>query len=250
MQNLAAVVMAAGQGKRMQDPTKPKVLYTLNGEPLLWYVLQLTEKLNCDETIVIIGYGRDQVAAYLNQAFPEARTVIQAEQLGTGHAVIQTESALANYTGDILVLSGDVPLLRLETLQALIETHRTRKALATVLTVNLENPFGYGRIVRSADGASLEKIVEERDADAETKLLHEINSGIYVFDANTLFDSLKTLKPENAQGEYYLTDVFADIITKHGSARVAISTTDSPIEVAGVNTKDQLQALEDVVTGW
>jgi UDP-N-acetylglucosamine diphosphorylase/glucosamine-1-phosphate N-acetyltransferase len=243
---LAAVIMAAGQGKRMQDPSKPKVLYPLSGQPLVAYVLRLTEQLGCQPTIVIIGFGRDQVQDYLANEFPSVETVIQAEQLGTGHAVLQTEASLNAFDGDVLVLSGDVPLLSLQTVRELVRTHRTMHAKATVLTVSLDDPHGYGRVIRSQDGASLMKIVEERDASPKEKMIAEINSGIYVFDASALFSSLKTLKRENVQGEYYLTDVFEEILSRFGQGSIAIQTTSDPFEVAGVNTKDQLLALEEV----
>jgi UDP-N-acetylglucosamine diphosphorylase/glucosamine-1-phosphate N-acetyltransferase len=238
--------MAAGQGKRMQDPTKPKVLYPLAGQPLVAYVLELTGQLGCERTIVIIGFGRDQIRTYLNEEFPEASTVIQDQQLGTGHAVMQAESALANFRGDVLVLSGDVPLLTVETTSSLIRTHQSSGAKATVLTVKLDDPFGYGRVIRASDGKSMTKIVEERDATGEERAVNEINSGIYVFDREALFTSLRTLKPENSQGEYYLTDVFAEILSRFGSGSIAIAMTNDQHEVAGINTKDQLLALEEI----
>jgi UDP-N-acetylglucosamine diphosphorylase/glucosamine-1-phosphate N-acetyltransferase len=240
---LAAVIMAAGQGKRMQDPNKPKVLYPLAGKPLVSYVISLCGELGCDRTIVIIGYGRDQVKTYLSETFSSVETAVQDQQLGTGHAVMQTESQLADFAGDVLVLSGDVPLLSNATAQELIRKHQESNALATVLTVELENPFGYGRIVRTG-ADSLERIVEEKDATEEIRQIREINSGIYVFDAKTLFPQLHGLSNKNAQGEYYLTDVFASIIAQHGSDRVTVFKGSDPIEVTGVNTKDQLTALE------
>lgn len=242
-QLLAAVIMAAGQGKRMQDPTKPKVLYPLAEKPLVSYVISLCQQLGCDRTIAIIGYGRDQVQSYLQEAFPFVETAIQDQQLGTGHAVQQAEASLNGFEGDILVLSGDVPLLTIETARNLITQHKTSNALATVLTVDLENPHGYGRIVRSG-GSTLEKIVEEKDATDDIRKLREINSGIYVFNAQALFPALSGLSNQNAQGEYYLTDVFASIIAEHGSDRVAVYKGTDPIEVSGVNTKDQLLELE------
>jgi UDP-N-acetylglucosamine diphosphorylase/glucosamine-1-phosphate N-acetyltransferase len=241
---LATVILAAGQGKRMQDPTKPKVLYQLAGKQLVSYVIELAEKVGSAKTIVIIGFGREQVTEFLTKKFPEVSTAVQAEQLGTGHAVMQTESLLKNFSGDVLVLSGDVPLLSLETTRKLIETHRASNALATVLSVVMPEPTGYGRIVRSADGLSLAGIVEEKDASTEIRKIREINSGIYVFDAKTLFPMLKGLRKENAQGEYYLTDIFFEIVAAFGPSSVAISTTSDVAEVTGINTKLQLIQLE------
>jgi UDP-N-acetylglucosamine diphosphorylase/glucosamine-1-phosphate N-acetyltransferase len=241
---LAVVVMAAGQGKRMQDPTKAKVLYPLAGTPLLGHVLNLCKKIGAERTVVIIGYGREQVAEYLASDFPGVQTAVQSEQLGTGHAVKQTEHALRDFEGDILVLSGDVPLLTEATIRDLIATHQSSHALATVLAVTMPDPTGYGRIVRN-EGGNLEKIVEHKDADDAIRAIREINSGIYLFDARTLFSVLPRVDRKNAQGEYYLTDVFALIISEHGPASVAVAVTNDPVEVSGVNTKDQLNELEE-----
>lgn len=228
----------------MQDPTKPKVLYPLAEKPLVSYVLELCEGLGCDRTVAIIGYGRDKVEHYLKQNHPASEIAIQDKQLGTGHAVQQAESVLEGFNGDILVLSGDVPLLRIATARSLIAQHQSSGALATVLSVDMENPFGYGRIVRTMDRKHLERIVEEKDATDEIRKVTEINSGIYVFDAKTLFLLLGGLQNNNAQGEFYLTDVFGEIVRTLGSSKVSVFKGDDPIEVAGVNTKDQLTALE------
>jgi bifunctional UDP-N-acetylglucosamine pyrophosphorylase/glucosamine-1-phosphate N-acetyltransferase len=236
--------MAAGQGKRMQDPTKAKVLYDLAGTPLVGHVLNLCSRLGIERTVVIIGFGRDQVKAYLGSSFPSVETAIQEQQLGTGHAVQQAAGNLQDFNGDVLVLSGDVPLLSVETVHDLLKTHRESKALATVLAVEMPDPTGYGRIVKAEDGKSLAKIVEEKDASEEIRTIKEINSGIYLFDSSTLFSLLGQLGNNNAQGEYYLTDIFSLIVSQYGSERVAVAITKDPIEVSGVNTKAQLQELE------
>ena len=235
--------MAAGQGKRMQDPTLAKVLYPLGGEPLVGHVIKLSQQLTAERIVVIIGYGREAVAEYLVKHFPNVKTCVQEEQLGTGHAVQQAERQLQGFHGDVLVLSGDVPLLTLDTARALINKHREDNALATVLTVKMIDPYGYGRIVRSGT-SSLAKIVEEKDASDDERKINEINSGIYVFDSDTLFDVLRRVDRKNAQGEYYLTDTFTLLIEQFGLGSVSLVTTDDSIEVSGVNTKDQLAALE------
>lgn len=240
---LSAIVLAAGQGKRMQDPTLAKVLYPIGGEPMLGHVLRLCQNIQADPIICIIGYGREAVGAYISEQFPHVRTAIQEEQLGTGHAAQQAERALRGFAGDVLVLSGDVPLLTRETASRLVEAHRARNSVATVLSVTMPNPTGYGRIVRTPSG-SLEKIVEEKDASAVEKKIAEINTGIYVFDASILFDVLKRIDRRNAQGEFYLTDTFALLIAQFGLGAVAVVTTSDPIEVSGVNTKEQLAALD------
>ncbi|MDP4199090.1 MAG: NTP transferase domain-containing protein [Bacteroidota bacterium] len=240
---LAVVVMAAGQGKRMQDPSKPKVLYEIAAVPLIGHVLRLCAALESQITVCIVGYGRDQVSAYITEHFPEVKLAVQEEQLGTGHAVMQAERHLEGFQGDVLVLSGDVPLLTQKTVQDLLAVHRTSVAMATVLAVTMKDPAGYGRILRTESG-SLDRIVEEKDATEQEREVHEINSGIYVFDARTLRDVLPRLNCTNAQGEYYLTDVFELLRAQFGLGSIAVMVTDDPIEVSGVNTKKQLEVLE------
>jgi UDP-N-acetylglucosamine diphosphorylase/glucosamine-1-phosphate N-acetyltransferase len=240
---LAILVMAAGQGKRMQDPTKPKVLYELAGMPLIGHVLNLCTGLHADRTVAILGFGRDKVGEYLKNSFPFVWIAIQEQQLGTGHAVMQADKQLADFDGDVLILSGDVPLLSRETVDNLIAIHRDSLAIATVLAVTMPDPTGYGRIVRTETG-SLDKIVEDRDAMDEEKKIKEINTGIYVFDARTLREVLPRLGRENAQGEYYLTDAFGLLRQQFGLGSLAVAVTNDPIEVSGVNTKQQLESLE------
>ena len=228
----------------MQDPTKPKVLYEIAGVPLIGHVLHLSEKVGSERTIVIVGFGKDKVMDYISSINPNSEFAIQAEQLGTGHALQQTGPLLENYRGDILVLYGDVPLLSKETVQNLLVTHTTSQAKATVLSAIYEDPTGYGRIVRSEDGKHLKEIIEERDASPEVKKIKEMNSGIYVFQAESLYPLLIKLQPNNQQKEYYLTDVFALLLEKFGSDAVSIYQTKKADEVSGINTKEQLQALE------
>ncbi len=238
--------MAAGQGKRMQSAaadSRAKVLYPLDGKPLIGHVLNLCLRFQVDRVICIVGFGREQVSQYLIKEFPGVQIAIQDEQLGTGHAVQKAQRQLQDFQGDVLVLSGDVPLLSYETAHRLLETHYKKNARATVLTVRMSNPKGYGRIVRT-DTGSLQKIVEEKDATLSERDINEINSGIYVFDADTLFEVLKHIDRRNAQGEYYLTDAFSHIISQFGFGSVAITMTDDPIEVSGINTKAQLEELE------
>jgi UDP-N-acetylglucosamine diphosphorylase/glucosamine-1-phosphate N-acetyltransferase len=246
---LATVILAAGQGKRMQDPTKPKVLYEIAGITLIGHVLKLAEFVRSERTIVIVGFGKEKVIEYVSSVFPNAEFATQAEQHGTGHAMQQTAAQLENYKGDILVLYGDVPLLSNETVSNLIEVHRNSIAKATVLSALYEDPTGYGRIVRSAEGQHLKAIIEERDATPEIKKIKEMNSGIYVFQAEYLYPALKKLQPNNDQKEYYLTDVFSLLIDEFGTDAVGIYQTKNPVEVSGVNTKDQLQVLENIFIG-
>ncbi|MFI5263899.1 MAG: sugar phosphate nucleotidyltransferase, partial [Candidatus Kapaibacterium sp.] len=196
--------------------------------------------------IVIVGFGREKVMEYISSIAPGSEFVVQAEQHGTGHAMQQTSSLLENYKGDILVLYGDVPLLSENAVKQLLQVHRNSGAKATVLSAIYEDPTGYGRIVRSEDEKHLKAIIEERDANPEIKKIKEMNSGIYVFQAEYLYPALAKLQPNNDQKEYYLTDVFSSLIQEFGPASVAISQTKNPVEVSGVNTKDQLQELERV----
>ncbi len=210
---------------------------------MLGHVVRLCEQVKAFPIICIIGYGRDAVSAYLSEKFPEAQIAIQEQQLGTGHAVQQAELQLAGFDGDVLILSGDVPLLTAGTASRFIQEHRSKKTVASVLSVLLPDPTGYGRIIRTKTG-NLERIVEQKDSTPEEQTINEINSGIYVFDANVLFNVLKRIDRKNAQGEYYLTDTFKLIIEQFGPDAVAVVSTNDPIEVSGVNTKDQLAALE------
>ena len=228
----------------MQDPTKPKVLYEIAGKPLVGHVLDLANKIHSTKQVVIIGFGRDQVKAYIESSYSGVDFAVQEEQHGTGHAMMQTATHLADFDGDILVLYGDVPLLTQETATRLIENHRSSGAKATVLSSILDDPTGYGRIVRTADGKHLERIVEERDASPEIRQIKEWNSGIYVFDSTALYPILQELEPNNDQGEYYLTDVFTFLTELFGPEAVSVIMTSDPTEVAGINTKDQLTALE------
>ena len=248
------VILAAGQGKRMKSAL-PKVLQTLAGKPLLEHVLgtalSLQGKLSKNGPIVVVGHGAADVKEFLvevekdDAAFAKVSTVLQAEQKGTGHALLQALSKL-DVQEPTLVLYGDVPLTSKKTLSKLAKLAdgvRGQDCALALLTQNLSNPTGYGRIVRDADG-SVAEIVEEKDATAEQKAIQEINTGIMVLPTNSLKKWLKSLRSSNAQGEYYLTDVIA-MAVKDG---VPIRTTqaDGEFETVGVNSRDQLATLERI----
>ena len=242
---LAVVIMAAGKGTRMKDPSKAKVMYEVLGKPMLHYVVELAKQLSADRIIAIVGYQRETIIQYLQIAHSEVEIAIQAEQLGTGHAIMQTESLLIGYDCDLVVLSGDVPLLRFESMQKLIVRHCQTKADATVLTADFPDPTGYGRMIRGSTGEVL-KIVEQKDATEDERKVQEINSGIYVFDGRKLFESIKHITPKNAQNEYYLTDVFAYFQKR--SWNVQAEKTSSIEEIMGVNTVDQLETVRSVLS--
>lgn len=240
--HFAAIIMAAGQGKRMKNPDKAKVLYEVGNKPMIGHVVELANATQASPIVVVIGHQRESVRAYLKILNGTILPCVQDPQLGTGHAVMQAEEALKEYDGDVIVLSGDVPLLKKSTVEGLLEIHRNTNASATVLTAELPDPTGYGRVVRRDDG-SVEKIVEHRDAGEEERRIREINSGIYVFDSKDLFNALQKVKPDNTQAEYYLTDVFA--IFRREGKRISAVAAEDPEEMNGVNTIDQLRVVND-----
>lgn len=237
---LAVIIMAAGKGTRMKNPEMAKVMYPINGRPMIEYVVDLARGLHSLITVVIVGWQKESVIDHLQSVKKDVTFVEQSPQLGTGHAVMQAEAPLKMFDGDVLVLSGDVPLLSFETVRALLECHRQQSAAATVLTCMLADASGYGRVVRAPDG-SVTTIVEQRDATEEQLTIREVNSGIYVFDKAKLFEALRWITPTNAQKEYYLTDVF-QYFWKNKIRVSAIAARDSQ-EVQGINTVQQLDEI-------
>jgi UDP-N-acetylglucosamine diphosphorylase/glucosamine-1-phosphate N-acetyltransferase len=228
----------------MKDPDLPKVMYNVSGKPMVYYVVDLANRLGSESVIVVVGNKRELVMQYLRETFGDAVLfAIQKEQLGTGHAVLQTEDMLSNFDGDVLVLSGDVPILTEKTLRRFIDAHFQTHAVATVLTARIDDPTGYGRIVRRPDG-SVDCIVEEKDATDRQRKIYEINSGIYLFNRKHLFEALHQVKADNAQHEYYLTDVLG-YFARQGK-RISAVVTEDFNETRGVNTPEQLAELERV----
>ena len=235
-------MLAAGKGTRMKS-SQPKVLHELAGRPIIEHVLRTVDALHATSTIVVVGHGADRVRSAL-AARPSLEFVVQSPQLGTGHALLQAESTLAGKSGTVLLLYADVPLLQPSTLTRLIEHHRTHKAAATVLTMELPDPYGYGRIVRDKKGL-ISRIVEERDASSDHHKIKEVNSGLYCFDLRPLFSSLQQLAADNSQGEYYLTDLIA--MYRQRKLRVETLLMDSPSELRGVNSRLDLAELGGVL---
>lgn len=220
----------------------PKVLHRVAGRPMIEYVLDAASALNPASTVIVVGHESDMVRSVLS-ARPGVRFALQEPQLGTGHALLQAETLLAGFSGTVLLLSGDVPLLRAGTLRALVGAHDSAHAAATVLTARLERPDGYGRIVRERD--HLARIVEHRDATDEERRIDEINTGIYAFDLGPLFASLRAIGSANAQGEYYLPDLIG-IYARRGWRVEAVQTGDVH-EVQGINSRSELaQASAEV----
>jgi UDP-N-acetylglucosamine pyrophosphorylase len=240
---LATIIMAAGKGKRMKNPRMAKVLYQVDGRPMIDYVVSLALQLKSAKTVVVTGHAGDLVVRHLSSQFGGAITFVeQREQLGTGHAVLQAEKVLRDFRGDLLVLSGDVPLLTKETVSRLVAEHQTHDAVATILTAEVHDPSGSGRILRQANG-SVQRIVEDKDASEAERSLKEINSGIYVFAKEELFDALKQLGRHNVQNEYYLTDVFERFREKGQEVRAVKASNHT--EVRGVNTPEELKELQE-----
>lgn len=216
-----------------------KPLHRVCGRTMMDHVLGYVEPLRPELTAVVVGVGREMVEAAL--AGREVAIAVQAEQLGTGHAVMAAQEALASFEGDLLVTCADIPLVRPETLQALLDEHRATGAAATVLTARYDDPSGYGRIVRD-EGGLVRAIVEHRDASAEVRAINEINAGIYCFKTPLVFEALAELRPDNAQGEYYLTDVIARLVAA-GEPVAAVVAEDAE-EVMGINDRVQLAQAE------
>lgn len=248
MTDLGAVVMAAGLGKRMKSKLA-KVLHPVAGRPMVLYAVDLAQQLAGDHVAVVVGYQGKEVRAAI-EASGLRRPIVfveQEPQLGTGHAVQQAREAfrrLGRTFSAYLILNGDTPLLRLETVRALANLHRDERAAVTLLTATVDDPVGYGRVVRARDGR-VHKIVEDRDATAVERAIREINVGTYLMDGPFLLEALDRLEPRNAQGEYYLTDLVALAVGR--GLRVAALPVGDPAEGMGINTREQLAAAEQAV---
>tara|TARA_Y100000814_G_scaffold289503_1_gene262564 strand:- start:880 stop:1608 length:729 start_codon:yes stop_codon:yes gene_type:complete len=238
--NLAVIILAAGKGTRMQSDL-PKVLHLINNKSMIQKVVECAYKINADPIITIVGYKHKMVEESLEKENVEF--ILQKEQNGTAHAVMQCHERLEKFIGNILVLSGDVPFISPKTLKLLINTHIKSNSKATVLTCNLDNPYGYGRIIKNKDN-TLNKIIEHKDANEEELKENEINTGIYIFDSLELFKILPQVKNKNNQEEYYLTDVINILRTQ--KEPVYIEKTMNINEIIGINTIEQLKNANNV----
>jgi bifunctional UDP-N-acetylglucosamine pyrophosphorylase/glucosamine-1-phosphate N-acetyltransferase len=246
----AVVVLAAGEGTRMRSAV-PKVLHEMAGRTLVGHTLAAAAPLRPDATLVVVGAGRDTVVAHLGQVAPDAVPVVQAEQRGTGHAARVALEAAPDVDGTVLLLPGDTPLLRTETLRRLVEQHQSSGAVATLLTAVVPDPTGYGRVLRRDDGA-VAAVVEQRDATEEQRAVREVNTSVYAFESGPLRDALTRLSTANAQGEEYLTDVVGLFVA--AGLPVGALVADA-VETAGVNDRAQLAAAhraynDRLLTGW
>ncbi|RMG59134.1 MAG: UDP-N-acetylglucosamine diphosphorylase/glucosamine-1-phosphate N-acetyltransferase [Deltaproteobacteria bacterium] len=241
MKKTQAVILAAGLGKRMKS-SLPKVIHTVLGKPLIRFVVDSVLQAGVEKVTVVVGHGGEKVREAL-EGYPVVFAV-QEEQLGTGHAVASALDTLHLSSPETIVLCGDAPLISPVTLRKMVRRHRKEKAVVTLLTAYLEDPSGYGRVVRSPSG-EVAKIVEEKDASPEEREVNEVNSGTYVFDTAYLMEGVKTLSRDNAQGEYYLTDLVYRAFSEE--KRVVALVSDDPDEILGVNSRQDLAQVAGIV---
>ena len=236
--NFKVLILAAGKGTRFKSDL-PKVLHKILGKPMLWYVVKTAKESGAQEVIVVVGHKKELVEEFLKAEFPDVKTVYQKEQLGTGHAVMCAKEVLKGYAGRLVVLNGDTPLVQPEDIRKLQETEGDM----VVLTAKTENPTGYGRVIREKNEVSY--IVEEKDASDEEKKVKEVNTGIYAFDAEKLFEALKSINNDNAQGEYYLPDVLK-VFKKKGWKVVPVLADDFS-RFIGINNRYELSKAEKIL---
>ena len=236
---LRVIILAAGKGTRMNSDL-PKVLHKLNGKALLDFVLDESELLNPIETILVVGFKKEQVISHTENRI-NLKYATQIEQLGTGHAVLQTEELLKNNKGHIIILYGDVPNIKASTLKPIIDEHIINNRDLTLITAEIDDPSGYGRIIRDKNG-NLLKIVEEKDCDDDERKIKEWNPGIYIFKIPEVFEVLNNIRTNNASKEYYLTDAIG--LAQQSNMQVNAIKIANSNEVIGINTADQLEELE------
>lgn len=242
MDKLATVILAAGKGKRMKS-TMPKVLHPICGRPMIQYIMETTSYLTADKRIVVVGHEGESVSNFLRGLLRDGDEILfQQDQLGTGDALRVAQDGLGDFEGDILVLGADTPFLCEKTLKALVLHHRKEKAAVTILTMRIQNPTGYGRIIRHNDGR-IQRIAEERDATPVELSTTEVNTGVYCFESRALLLGLPRLSNKNVQEEYYLTDLVG-ILSKQGAGIASLET--APIEAMGINDRIELAKAETI----
>jgi bifunctional UDP-N-acetylglucosamine pyrophosphorylase / glucosamine-1-phosphate N-acetyltransferase len=239
--SVAAIILAAGKGTRMRSQ-RAKVLHELGGEPMIARALRAVTALKPDPIVIVVGHEAREVEAALNSS--NARFALQEPQRGTGDAARCALGQLpANFTGDVLITYGDMPAIKSSTLRAFLDEHRKRGAKLSFISIVLDDPAAYGRVIRDADG-KIDKIVEFRDASPAERAVKEINTGFYLVDSNLLRSALAELKPANAQDEYYLTDIVAIARARSGNEKVEAWVATDPAEFAGINSREELANME------
>ena len=238
---IAAVILAAGKGTRMKSEL-PKVAVRVSGKPMLSYVIENLQKSGINQFVIVVGYKKEDVMNIASASGAQIQFALQESQNGTAHALLSAEEAIKDFNGSIVVASGDMPMIQPETFRLLMETHQNSGNGATVLSAIMENPTGYGRLVRNNAGELIE-IIEEKDASDDIRKIREINTGTYVFECPEIFDILKNIKSENKQNEFYLTDAVS-IFRKRGIpvGSVAVKNTD---ESLGANSIEDVKLIEN-----
>ena len=242
MSHMSAVVLAGGEGKRMMSD-KPKALCEVLGKPMLKWVLDSLKASGIDDICVVTGHKKEYIEDYLKGLPFPVETAFQSERLGTGHAVMMASNFLKKHPGDVVILGADAPFMDSDTICKAHELHISAKASATVISARVDDPFGYGRIVKDENGA-LEAIVEQKDANEEIAKISEVNSGAYWFDCEDLLSVLFEIGNKNASGEYYLPDALRLLISKGKAVRSF--TAESPDTVLGANDPNQLRELNEI----
>ena len=237
-----AIILAGGEGKRMKSD-KPKTLSEVLGKPMLWWVMSALKKAGIDDICVVKGFKKECIEEYLSTLDFEVESVFQAERLGTGHAVMMAKDFLASHDGNVVILNGDAPFMTAETIGKSLEQHISSGAAATVISARVDDPTGYGRIVRD-DSGNLKAIVEHKDADEATRAIDEVNSGGYWFDCQLLLSVLDRIKSDNAAGEYYLPDAIALLLSD--GKTVGAYTAECSDAVLGANDPAQLEELNRI----
>lgn len=237
-----AVILAGGEGKRMKS-NKPKTLSPVLGKPMLLWVISAVRNAGIDDLCVVKGFKKEDIEEFLSTLDFNVESVFQAERLGTGHAVMMAKDFLKAHDGNVVILNGDAPFMTAETIKNSLEQHTKSGCAATVISARVDDPHGYGRIVRDTDG-SLKAIVEHKDADEETLKIDEVNSGGYWFDCQKLLSVLDRIKSDNAAGEYYLPDAI-ELLLKDGQ-KVGAYTAECSDAVLGANDPAQLEELNQI----
>ncbi len=240
--NSCAIILAGGEGKRMKSD-KPKTLSPVLGKPMLTWVVSALHKAGIDDICIVKGYKKECIDEYIDETGLKAESVYQAERLGTGHAVMMAKDFLRSRGGNVVILNGDAPFMSAQTIADSLEQHKSTGSAATVISARVDDPAGYGRIVRAEDG-SLRAIVEHKDADPETLKINEVNSGGYWFDSELLLSVLDRIKSENAAGEYYLPDA-VKLLLDDGKT-VGAFTAENSDAVLGANDPAQLEELNQI----